>query len=45
LAEDPQSAGDRRVLFFAGAQTPAKAEVAGLIDQLGFAGVDLGQVS
>jgi 8-hydroxy-5-deazaflavin:NADPH oxidoreductase len=42
LAEDPRAAGGRRVLFFAGSDTPAKAEVAELIDRLGFHGVDLG---
>jgi predicted dinucleotide-binding enzyme len=42
LAEDPHAAGGRRVLFFAGSDTPAKAEVAALIDKLGFFGIDLG---
>lgn len=42
LAEDPRAAGGRRVLFLAGSDTPAKAEVAALIDKLGFFGVDLG---
>lgn len=45
LAEDPGAAGGRRVLFFAGSDAPAKAEVASLIDKLGFAGVDLGSLS
>jgi 8-hydroxy-5-deazaflavin:NADPH oxidoreductase len=45
LAEEPDTAGGRRVLFFAGADAPAKAEVAGLIDKLGFFGVDLGRVT
>jgi 8-hydroxy-5-deazaflavin:NADPH oxidoreductase len=44
LAEDPREAGGRRVLFFAGADSKAKAEVAALIDKLGFFAVDLGQV-
>jgi 8-hydroxy-5-deazaflavin:NADPH oxidoreductase len=45
LAEDPRTVGGRRVLFFAGSDAPAKAEVAALIDQLGFFGVDLGQLN
>ena len=42
LAEDPRAAGARRVLFFAGSDAHAKAEVAALVDKLGFCGVDLG---
>jgi predicted dinucleotide-binding enzyme len=42
LAADPQTAGGRRVLFLAGSDTTAKAEVAGLIERLGFHGIDLG---
>jgi predicted dinucleotide-binding enzyme len=45
LAEDPRTLGGRRVLFFAGTDAPAKAEVAALIDKLGFFGVDLGQLN
>jgi 8-hydroxy-5-deazaflavin:NADPH oxidoreductase len=45
LAEDPHTLGGQRVLFFAGANAPAKVEVAALIDKLGFFGVDLGQVN
>jgi len=30
------------VLFFAGSDAPAKAEVAGLIEKFGFHGIDLG---
>jgi 8-hydroxy-5-deazaflavin:NADPH oxidoreductase len=45
LAEDPRAAGGQRVLFFAGADAPAKATVAELIGGLGFFGVDLGQVN
>ena len=44
LAEEPGVAGGRRVLFLAGSDATAKAEVAGLIDRLGFFGVDLGRV-
>src|SRR5450755_3915642 len=43
LAGEPHTNDGRRVLFFAGANAPAKAEVAALIDKLGFFGVDLGQ--
>jgi predicted dinucleotide-binding enzyme len=42
LSGDPQAEGGRRVLFYAGDDAPAKATVAGLIEKLGFAGVDLG---
>ena len=45
LAEDPRAAGGRRVLFFAGSDAPAKAEVAELIEKLGFHGIDLGLLS
>jgi 8-hydroxy-5-deazaflavin:NADPH oxidoreductase len=45
LAADPETAGGRRVLFFAGSDAPAKAEVAGLIDRMGFHGIDLGTVN
>jgi predicted dinucleotide-binding enzyme len=42
LAESPHALSGRRVLFFAGTDGPAKAEVAALIDKIGFFGVDLG---
>jgi predicted dinucleotide-binding enzyme len=42
LAGDPQAEGGRRVLFVAGDDADAKATVRQLIEQLGFAGVDLG---
>ncbi|HCF6874156.1 TPA: NAD(P)-binding domain-containing protein [Pseudomonas aeruginosa] len=42
LAGDPQSEGGHRVLFYAGEDAAAKAEVARLIEHLGFAGIDLG---
>jgi predicted dinucleotide-binding enzyme len=45
LAEDPRTADGRRVLFFAGLDAPARAEVAGLIERLGFHGIDLGQTN
>jgi predicted dinucleotide-binding enzyme len=45
LNEDPKVAGGRRVLFFAGADAKAKSQVASLIKNLGFFGVDLGQIN
>ena len=42
LASDPQQAGGRRVMFMSGADRDAKATVARLIEQLGFAPIDLG---
>ncbi len=42
LATDPSADGGRRVLFYSGDDTAAKDEVAGLIERLGFAGIDLG---
>ena len=42
LSDDPQAQGGRRVLFFAGDDTHAKAAVSGLIERLGFFGIDLG---
>lgn len=44
LSDNPQSEGARRVLFFSGDDAHAKAAVSGLIDQLGFFGVDLGSL-
>lgn len=45
LAGNPQSNGGRRVLFYSGNDSAAKAEVAALIDRIGFAGIDLGSLS
>jgi hypothetical protein len=42
LAEGPNAGSGKRVLFFAGSDGVAKGEVAGLIDKLGFHGIDLG---
>lgn len=45
LATDPRSDGGQRVLFYSGDDTAAKAEVASLIDRIGFAGIDLGSLA
>jgi predicted dinucleotide-binding enzyme len=45
LAGDPRADGGRRVLFYSGDDNAAKAEVAALIDRLGFAGIDLGSLT
>ena len=45
LASDPRADGGRRVLFFSGDDSAAKAEVGALIDRLGFAGIDLGPLA
>jgi predicted dinucleotide-binding enzyme len=45
LTADPKVAGGRRVVFFSGNDAQAKKTVAGLIDTLGYAGVDLGDLS
>jgi predicted dinucleotide-binding enzyme len=45
LAADPTEHGGRRVVFLAGDDTDANAQVAGLIERLGFAAIDLGKVT
>src|SRR6266404_71511 len=45
LASDPQSDGGHRVLFYSGDDSAAKAEVASLIEQIGFAGIDIGSLA
>jgi predicted dinucleotide-binding enzyme len=45
LAGDPKSDGGRRVLFYSGNDSAAKAEVAALIEQIGFVGIDLGSLA
>lgn len=45
LASDPKSNGGRRVLFYSGDDVAAKAEVAALIDRIGFVGIDLGSLT
>jgi 8-hydroxy-5-deazaflavin:NADPH oxidoreductase len=42
LAKDPREAGGNRVVFLSGADEEAKGTVAQLVQQLGFAPVDLG---
>jgi 8-hydroxy-5-deazaflavin:NADPH oxidoreductase len=42
LASDPRQAGGRRVMFMSGRDDGAKATVAQLLGQLGFAAIDLG---
>ncbi|TDF66995.1 NADPH-dependent F420 reductase [Cupriavidus sp. L7L] len=44
VSGDPQAEGGRRVLFLSGDDANAKAEVATLIDRLGFFGIDLGSL-
>ena len=45
LASDPRADGGRRVLFYSGDDSVAKADVGALIDRLGFAGIDLGPLA
>lgn len=45
LAGDPTAEGGRRVLFYSGDEPRAKAEVGGLIERLGFFGIDLGPLA
>ena len=45
LAGDPRADGGRRVLFYSGDDNSAKADIAALIDQIGFVGIDLGSLA
>ena len=45
LASDPQEAGGRRVIFLSGDDADAKAEVAALFQDAGFAPIDLGDLA
>jgi predicted dinucleotide-binding enzyme len=45
LAAGPRSDGGRRVLFYSGNDSAAKAEVAALIERIGFVGIDLGSLA
>ena len=42
LGGDPASEGGKRVLFYSGDDAEAKLAIGGLIDRLGFFGIDLG---
>ncbi|MGV6477395.1 NADPH-dependent F420 reductase [Azotobacter vinelandii] len=45
LSGDPQAEGGQRVLFYSGDDARAKSEVGGLIERLGFFGIDLGALA
>jgi len=45
LAADPAQHGGRRVVFLSGNDDGANAEVAALVERLGFAAIDLGKIS
>jgi predicted dinucleotide-binding enzyme len=45
LAADPASDGGRRVLFYSGDDAAAKGTIAALIENIGFAGIDLGSLA
>lgn len=45
VSGNPQFEGGQRVLFYSGDDARAKSEVGGLIDQLGFFGIDLGSLA
>jgi predicted dinucleotide-binding enzyme len=45
LASSPKTHGGQRVLFYSGNDTAAKAEVAALVDRIGFVGIDLGSLA
>jgi predicted dinucleotide-binding enzyme len=45
LSDDPRANGGQRVLFYSGDDKAAKAEVAALIDRIGFVGIDLGALA
>jgi len=45
LSGDPSSDGGKRVLFYSGDDADAKAQVAALVNQLGFFGIDLGSLA
>ncbi|PXW61478.1 NAD(P)-binding domain-containing protein [Methylobacterium sp. B4] len=45
VSGDPADRGGRRVLFYAGDDAQAKAEIGALIDRLGYFGIDLGTLA
>lgn len=44
MASDPARDGGKRVLFYAGDDADAKATIAALIEQIGFFGIDMGDI-
>ena len=44
LAENPQTNGGRRVIFYSGNNDDAKEMVSGILNRMGFAGIDLGSL-
>ena len=44
LAQDPQVGGGNRVIFYSGNNDDAKAVVSGILNRIGFAGIDLGSL-
>src|SRR5690606_19899620 len=44
LEKNPQVDGGKRVIFYSGDDRDAKAIVSGILDRIGFAGVDLGSL-
>ena len=44
LAENPQVGGGNRVIFYSGNHADAKEVVSGIINHIGFAGIDLGSL-
>lgn len=44
LAENPQVGGGNRVIFYSGNHAYAKEVVSGIINRIGFAGIDLGSL-
>ena len=44
LAENPRAAGGNRVLFYSGNDDDAKNVVSGILNHIGFAGIDLGSL-
>jgi 8-hydroxy-5-deazaflavin:NADPH oxidoreductase len=45
LGSDPQEAGGQRVIFISGDDADAKADVAALFQDAGFAAIDLGELA
>jgi predicted dinucleotide-binding enzyme len=45
LGSDPQEGGGRRVIFISGDDADAKADIAGLFQDAGFAAIDLGELA